>query len=103
MQTVNHTDDVSLSTCHLSFLTTHAPPTYTYSTPLQATEGLPSTNVVVMTFIDANPFATASDFSVGSVDWDGTLEGATPSLSVVGDSFYSGPGSGWKVVADSVT
>src|SRR5262249_3955146 len=85
------------------FAVADAPLTDTTSIVANATEGIASTNVVVMTFTDANPFSTASDFSVGSVNWGGTLEGTPPSLTIVADSSYSGPGSGWKVVASSVT
>jgi hypothetical protein len=101
--TVNDVDGASVNTSNVSFHIIDAALTDTTSIAVNGTEGLASTNVVVMTFTDANPLATASDFSVGSVNWDVTPVGGTPNLSVVADSNYSGPGSGWKVVADSVT
>jgi hypothetical protein len=98
-------DDVaaSISTSNTVFHIADARLTDTTSITVSATEGVASTNVTVMTFTDANHFATPSDFSVGTVDWGGTLAGAIPTLTVTYDSSYSGPGSGWKVVADSVT
>ena len=56
-----------------------------------------------MTFTDGNPFATAGDFSIKTLNWGGTLVGTAPTVSIVSDPTYSGPGSGWKVMADTVT
>ncbi len=75
----------------------------TPATTVDATEGLATTNVVVMTFTDANPFAAAGDFSISSLNWGGTLAGTLPTMSIVADPAYVGSGSGWKVVADTVT
>jgi hypothetical protein len=101
--TVNDVDGASVNTANTSFSIADAPLTDTTSITVSATAGVASTNVAVMTFTDANPFATASDFKIGSVNWGGTLAGTTPTLTVTADSSYSGPGTGWKVVADSVT
>lgn len=69
---------------------------------INATEGLPATNRVVMRFTDANPFAVQADFSVTTVNWGGPLHGATPVLTVVADPQFTGEGSGWMVTVDSV-
>ncbi|MBS0262670.1 MAG: hypothetical protein JSS02_12020 [Planctomycetes bacterium] len=69
---------------------------------VDATQGVASTDVVLATFTDGNPLATADDFSVSSIDWDGSLEGPAPHLIIVADPSFSGSGSGWKVIADSV-
>ncbi len=102
--TVNDVDGSSVQTKQSSFdvadaaLTDSTPPT-----TISGTEGLANTNVVLMTFSDANPFAPPSDYSVTSLDWGGTLAGTTPTVSIVTDPSYVGAGSGWKVVADTVT
>src|SRR4029079_4350352 len=61
------------------------------------------TTVTLMTFTDADAFAVAGDFSVSSHNYGGTLAGTTPTLSIVVDGSYSGSGTGWKVVADTLT
>ena len=75
----------------------------TPTTTISGTEGQANTNVVLMAFSDGNPSATASDFSVSSINWSGTLAGTLPTLSIVADPTYVGSGSGWKVLADTVT
>ncbi len=70
---------------------------------VNGTEGLANTNVTLMTFTDANPFAAAGDFSVTSHNYGGTLAGTAPTLSIVADGSFSGSGTGWKVVADTLT
>ena len=61
--------------------------------------------VVLMTFIDANPSATAGDFSItaGSLNWGGTLAGTAPTLSIAANGAADATFSYWKVVADTVT
>lgn len=89
---------------HLHVAVTDAPLTDTTPiTTIAGTQGLATTNVLLMTFTDANPFATAGEFSVTSLNWGGTLAGTAPTVSVVKDASYSGSASGWKVVADTVT
>jgi hypothetical protein len=75
----------------------------TPSQTINATQGVASTNVVLMTFTDANPFATGKEFSIRNLNWGGVLRGTSPTISVVRDSSYTGPGSGWKVIVDTVT
>ena len=75
----------------------------TLARTINTIEGQANTNVVLMTFTDANPFAPVADFSVTNVNWVGTLAGTLPTISLVRDTSYVGTGSGWKVVADTVT
>ncbi|MFN0053580.1 MAG: hypothetical protein ACKV0T_15480, partial [Planctomycetales bacterium] len=69
----------------------------------EAVEGIPLTRAVIMTFTDGNPYAPVDDFSLTSLSWGGDLAGPDPVVRIVIDTSYEGPGSGWKVVADSVT
>jgi hypothetical protein len=101
----------AVMTNHTSFSVADAALTDTTpTTPISSTEGLANTGgpgnpgVVLMTFTDANPHAPASDFSVSSVIWGGALAAVpAPNLSIVSNPSFVGAGSGWKVVADSVT
>ncbi|MBS0262122.1 MAG: hypothetical protein JSS02_09215 [Planctomycetes bacterium] len=68
-----------------------------------AIEGTPAKNITLLTFSDANPNVTAGNFSVSNVNWGTTLVGVTPSLSIVPNLAYTGPGSSWNVVANNVT
>ena len=102
--TVHDVDGSNVSSTHTSFVIADAALTDTTPTmSINGTEGLPNTNIVLATFTDGNPTALASDFSISSLNWGGSLAGTTPTVSVVTDASYSGPGSGWKVVANSVT
>ena len=75
----------------------------TLARTINTIEGQANTNVVLMTFTDANPFAPVGDFSATNFNWVGTLAGTLPTISLVRDTSYVGSGSGWKVVADTVT
>jgi hypothetical protein len=101
--TVHDADGTDVSTSKTSFNVEDAVLTdTTASEQVAGTEGHANTNVVLMTFADANPFAPAGDFSIKSLNWGGALAGPAPKLSIVANPLYSGPGSGWKVAADSV-
>jgi hypothetical protein len=94
----------SVKTSNTSFNVVDAPLTdTTTNSTVNGTEGLASTNVVLMNFTDGNHSAPAGDFSIKNLVWGGALTGASPNLTVVADPKYSGAGSGWKVVADAVT
>ncbi len=102
--TVHDAGGNNVSTTGTSFSMADA--ALTDTTPVatvNGTEGVAQTNVTLMTFTDANPFAPAGDFSVSSHNYGGTLAGTAPTLSIVADSSYSGSGTGWKVVADTLT
>ncbi|MBS0264087.1 MAG: hypothetical protein JSS02_19280, partial [Planctomycetes bacterium] len=104
MVTVDDVDGSTVSTSSTSVSVADAP--LTDNTPLQTISGyrgLSTNNVVIMKFVDANPYAPVTDFSVSSISWGGTLSGNTPVLSIVADASYSGSGSGWKIVANAVT
>src|SRR5260221_4823918 len=52
------------------------------------------------------PYTTlfrSSDFTPSVSDWGGTLAGTEPTLSVGADPSYTCSGTGWEVVADTVT
>ncbi len=102
--TVNDVDGSSVATNDTQVSVADAPLTDT--TPMATVHGgvgTANTNVVLMTFTDANPFAVAGDFSISSQNFGGTLAGTSPTLSVLPDASYVGAGSGWKVVADTLT
>jgi titin len=102
--TVSDNAGNSITTSNTTISVDDAPLTDTTpATSIDVTEGLANTNVVLMTFSDANPSAPAGDFSVTNLNWGGTLAGTNPAVTVVPDPSYSGSGSGWKVVADAVT
>ncbi len=102
--TISDVGGSSLSTNHTSFNMADAALTDTTPTAtVSATEGQANTNVTLMTFTDADRYSSAGDFSIVSPAWGGTLAGTLPTLSIVADGSYSGPGSGWKVMADTVT
>ncbi|HMC70661.1 MAG TPA: hypothetical protein VKJ07_16005, partial [Mycobacteriales bacterium] len=66
---------------------------------VSATEGNGFTNLLLMTFDDANPSATASDFSVTSVSYTGAPTFTSgPSYQVLANGAASGGFSHWKVV-----
>lgn len=102
--TVHVEDGADVSSTNTSIAVTDA--ALTDTTPTMGVGqalGTASTNVTLMTFNDANPYAVAGDFSVAQLDWGGALSGSSPTVAIVNDSSYTGAGSGWKVVADSVT
>ena len=102
--TVHATDGAEVSTTNTSIVVADA--ALTNTTPaatIGQTLGTASTNVTLMTLTDANPYAAADDFSVTMLDWGGALSGPSPTVTIVSDSSFTGAGSGWKVVADSLT
>lgn len=98
--TIHDTDGSSLVSSRTSFQVVDAPLTnLTPGIPTISRRGHSTGNVVLATFIDANPYATTSDFLV-NVDWGGTLVGKA-STWVVKDTTYRGAGSKWNVMGNA--
>lgn len=99
--TVHDTDGNPLVTAKTSFKVADAPLTNTTSSATRTAHRGQSTGTVVLaTFTDANPYATASDFAGTTVNWGGALVG-TPTFSVQLVS-RSATASLWKVVGSAV-
>jgi hypothetical protein len=97
--TVKDADGMSVQTSNTKISVADAPLTDTTSpSTIEAVRGRTLNKVVLATFTDGNPYATAADFNIG-VTWGGASVAPTPVITLVLVS-HTATSSNWAVLAN---